>query len=45
MFCRIVPSLARRKRSLQIQVTVQDGLVWFNDGQRSVELGLQALLA
>jgi hypothetical protein len=23
---------------------VQDGLVWFNDGQRSVEMSLQALL-
>ncbi len=32
------------QRSMQIQVTVQDGLVWFNDGQRSVELGLQPLL-
>ena len=32
------------QRSMQILVTVQDGLVWFNDGQRSVELGLQALL-
>jgi len=30
---------------MQIQVTVQDGLVWFNDGQRSVELGLVPLLA
>ena len=35
---------ALAQRSMQIQVTVQDGLVWFNDGQRSVELGLRALL-
>ncbi len=32
------------QRSMQIQVTVQDGLIWFNDGQRSVELSLQSLL-
>ena len=36
---------ALAQRSMQIQVTVQDGLVWFNDGQRSVELSLQPLLA
>ena len=35
---------ALAKRSMQIQVTVQDGLVWFNDGEHSLELGLQALL-
>ena len=35
---------ALAQRSMQIQVTVQDGLVWFNDGQRSVELSLQSLL-
>ena len=35
---------ALAQRSMQIQVTVQDGLVWFNDGQRSVELSLQPLL-
>lgn len=32
------------QRSMQIQVTVQDGTVWFNDGSASVELALQALL-
>ena len=31
------------KRSMQLQVTVQDALVWVNDGSRSVELGLQVL--
>ncbi len=31
------------KRSMQLQVTVQDALVWVNDGTRSVELGLQVL--
>ena len=36
---------ALAQRSMQIQVTVQDGLVWFNDGQRSVELSLQPLQA
>ena len=36
---------ALAQRSMQIQVTVQDGLVWFNDGQRSVEISLQPLLA
>lgn len=36
---------ALAQRSMQIQVTVQDGLVWFNDGQRSVEMSLQALSA
>lgn len=36
---------ALAQRSMQIQVTVQDSLVWFNDGQRSVELSLQSLLA
>jgi uncharacterized protein YaeQ len=36
---------ALAQRSMQIQVTVQDGLVWFNDGARLVELGLQPLLA
>ena len=35
---------ALAQRSMQIQVTVQDGLVWFNDGQRSVELSLLPLL-
>ncbi len=35
---------ALAQRAMQIQVTVQDGLVWFNDGQRSVELSLQPLL-
>ena len=35
---------AMAQRSMQMQVTVQDAVVWFNDGQRSVELGLQALL-
>ena len=33
------------QRSMQIQVTVQDGLIWFNDGQRTVELSLQSLLS
>ena len=33
------------QRSMQIQVTVQDGLAWFKDGQRSPLLGLQPLLA
>ena len=36
---------ALAQRSMQIQVTVQDGTVWFNDGSASVELSLQALLA
>ncbi len=36
---------ALAQRSMQIQVTVQDGLVWFNDGRNSVELSLQSLLA
>ena len=35
---------ALAQRSMQIQVTVQDSLVWFNDGQHSLELGLQRLL-
>lgn len=35
---------ALAQRSMQLQVTVQDGLIWFNDGQRSVELSLQPLL-
>lgn len=32
-------------RSMQLQVTVQDGLVWVADGQRSVELAPRALKA
>jgi uncharacterized protein YaeQ len=31
------------QRSMQLQVTVQDGLVWVADGTRSVELQPQAL--
>jgi uncharacterized protein YaeQ len=34
---------ALAQRSMQLQVTVQDGLVWVNDGQHSLELGLLAL--
>jgi uncharacterized protein YaeQ len=34
---------AAAQRSMQWQVTVQDGLVWFNDGQRSIELAPQRL--
>jgi uncharacterized protein YaeQ len=34
---------ALAQRSMQLQITVQDGLVWVNDGQRSLELGLQQL--
>jgi uncharacterized protein YaeQ len=30
---------------MQIQVTVQDATVWFNDGQRSIEMGLLRLQA
>lgn len=36
---------ALAQRSLQWQVTVQDGLVWVADGQRSVELSPQVLKA
>ena len=36
---------ALAQRSMQLQVTVQDGLVWINDGLHSLELGLQALEA
>lgn len=31
------------QRSMQWQVTVQDGLVWVNDGRETVELALQRL--
>ncbi len=31
------------ERSMQLQVTVQDGVVWVGDGQRSVELHPEAL--
>ena len=31
------------QRSLQLQLTVQDGLVWASDGQRTVEIQPQAL--
>jgi uncharacterized protein YaeQ len=31
------------QRSMQWQVTVQDGSVWVSDGQQSVELSPQAL--
>lgn len=32
-------------RSMQLQVTVQDGLVWFSDGTQTVEIHPQALKA
>ena len=31
------------QRSMQLQVTVQDGAVWIGDGERSVEITLQRL--
>jgi uncharacterized protein YaeQ len=34
---------ALAQRSMQLQVTVQDGLVWIGDGARSVEIHPQAL--
>lgn len=36
---------ALAQRSMQLQVTVQDGLVWINNGQHSLEIALQPLLA
>jgi uncharacterized protein YaeQ len=35
---------AMAARSMRLQVNVQDGVVWVDDGQRSVELTLQPLL-
>jgi uncharacterized protein YaeQ len=34
---------AMAQRSMQWQVTVQDGSIWVSDGQQSVELSPQAL--
>jgi uncharacterized protein YaeQ len=36
---------ALAQRSMQLQITVQDGLVWVNAGQHSLELAPQSLLA
>jgi uncharacterized protein YaeQ len=36
---------ALAQRSMQLQITVQDGLVWVNAGQHSLELAPQPLLA
>ncbi|GAP37960.1 YaeQ family protein [Piscinibacter sakaiensis] len=40
--CAELATLAQR--TMQLQVTVQDGTVWVGDGERSVELQPQALL-
>lgn len=40
---RELAGLARR--AMQLQVTVQDGAIWVGDGERTVELQPQALLA
>ena len=34
---------ALANRSMQLQITVQDGLVWVSDGTQTVELHPQAL--
>ena len=35
---------ALAKRAMQLQVTVQDAMVWVNDGSDSLELSLQQLV-
>ena len=35
---------ALAQRSMQLQVTVQDGSIWVGDGSQSVEINLQRLM-
>ena len=34
---------ALAKRSMDLQVTIQEGSIWVGDGEHSVEIGLQCL--